>query len=109
MRAFLSFHADRWLIPHLRGPLRLSCGFPGRRGAGLLALYQSDFAPAEGFFAAALELFRPLGDGTGTSSSLLMLGIAAEDTGAYERAAASISSRSERERALRALETVRTI
>jgi len=54
-----------------------------------MALYQGEQAASS--FASALEIYRSLGDAAGTAYTLLMLGMEAEDRGAYDRAASLLA------------------
>jgi predicted ATPase/DNA-binding XRE family transcriptional regulator len=56
-------------------------------GAGMLALYQDDLARAGDLLAAALGLYRALGDRAGAAYTVGLLGVAAEDAGDFDRAA----------------------
>jgi tetratricopeptide (TPR) repeat protein len=53
----------------------------------MLALYQGEYDAASTYFTSALELYRSLEDSAGAIFPLMMLGILAEDTGDYDRAA----------------------
>ena len=69
-------------------PVRSSPHARALTGAGVLALLQCDYEPAEERLEESLALYRELNDGRGEASVLQVLGSVARERGYYERAKA---------------------